>query len=448
METALKADHKNIPLEGYKGIEPLEVLLLLVVFIAPVWPRYATIFIEGIPNIYPTRLIIFTLVFVWAASLLGFRQVARPIMESYRADRTLFHCLIALFAVKFMSLLASDNFKASLFSFTDDAFSWFLLFLAAITILKNTQLLYRIVFVMILSSILISLYGLYEAYLGYNLLDPLVFDPQKLVISPRAHRIRSVFSNPLVLAEYQVFIIPVIVLLLNYSRSKALKGFYLFAFILSFSNIILTKSRGAMLIALIIVIILFILKSREMIKNKYGSTRFLIVYTSLISILIFALLFIPFMINITKGRTFTEKTSSYGRVTQLQKGIPLVLKRPLLGYGQGRSGYALTHGVRHTSIDNYYLVLSMESGLVALALFIYIFYHQIKLSFDLYNKTEGFLKTISAIVGVSLTGIFIFMTVLSIDYIFPLIFIFFAILSFIRKSIAPALPTHMTTEQP
>ena len=87
--------------------------------------------------------------------------------------------------------------------------------------------------------------------------------------------------------------------------------------------------------------------------------------------------------------------------------------------------------LKNTSIDNYYLLLAMESRVLTLMLLIYIFIRFLKLSATVYNKLDVSERAVAGVLGLSLFGYATFMTVLSLKQVFPFIFLLFAmILSF------------------
>ena len=71
-----------------------------------------------------------------------------------------------------------------------------------------------------------------------------------------------------------------------------------------------------------------------------------------------------------RGDTTAEQMSTNVRAEMLSNGLRALAERPLIGYGDGRSpdiaGLVGRHGVR--TIDNFYLSVAVDFGVVGLAL--------------------------------------------------------------------------------
>jgi len=115
------------------------------------------------------------------------------------------------------------------------------------------------------------------------------------------------------------------------------------------------------------------------------------------------------------------------RVVQLQKGIPLVVNNYLLGYGPGNAASILNVGDANLpTIDNYYLSLSLESGIVSLLIFIIILLLFLKKTFNYMSNTSDISSKICSACFYSLIAFSISLSVLSLKVNFPFIFIIFA----------------------
>jgi hypothetical protein len=199
-------------------------------------------------------------------------------------------------------------------------------------------------------------------------------------------------------------------------------------------NIYKTESRGAIVVMLVMVIAYFILKLIPVIKTKNRISGIFLACITIVAIILTIVLSFPFVKNLVTGRTKDEMDSSKGRFVQLQTSIPLIFKKPLMGYGPNPSGI-IARFISNASIDNYYLVLALESGLITLILFIYIFIHFIRLSIIMCYELSGFPKALTNILGLSLISFVTFKTMLSIGDLFPLIFLSFAMLITLKEAV-------------
>jgi hypothetical protein len=204
------------------GSSLLEKYLLLTLFIIPIWPRYAMIYVAGFPDINLTRVLIFTLILLWVITLIGFRRHGKIINEFYNNNKRVIYVLSALLIWRTLISVSAQKISSMNILF-EELFTWFLLFGVGATIWNKPHRIHRALVVIICSSMIINLLGLYELYLEHNLLRNIVAIPKEdveRVILGRSYRegyrIMSTFSNPLSLAEYLVFIIPIAIYAYRY----------------------------------------------------------------------------------------------------------------------------------------------------------------------------------------------------------------------------------------
>ena len=83
------------------------------------------------------------------------------------------------------------------------------------------------------------------------------------------------------------------------------------------------------------------------------------------------------ILTVVSGGTVTDPTT--GRVTIIEGTFDLLLARPITGYGIGNFSMAFDamHGVARTA-HNSYLAVSVETGLVGLALFLLILFELVR----------------------------------------------------------------------
>jgi O-antigen ligase len=138
-----------------------------------------------------------------------------------------------------------------------------------------------------------------------------------------------------------------------------------------------------------------------------------------------------FVINeLVSGRSPKEALSSTYRIKQLQIGVPLLFNKPIVGYGVGEA--IEVAGIYGKSIDNYYLLLALESGLPSLVFFLYLLYLIIKNGFTIYKKSDNDLGNLGGVLTVSIIGFAVFMSVLSLKQVFPIVFLTFSMILCIR----------------
>lgn len=426
---------KNLQLDiSNNRISIIETILLLTIFTIPIWPRYAMIYVKGLPDINLTRILIVLLIYLWIIILLGpNNQYSKNIKEKIKANKDLFCCLVLFFALRYYKVLSSSEFSSSFYKVTDEFVTWFLIFLVGLTVWQSPQQIIRALLVMVASSLVVTLFGLYEAYLGYNILSDIIQAPTEHVEKALeakyrgGYRIQSTFLNPLVLAEYLLFIIPISIVVLFKYRNLFIRGICFIVVILALINILVTESRGALVVMLVMIYVFLIFELLAKRKRQTGIHQMFTIVVLIPILTCILILFFPLASHLIVGKTEMETVSSIARFEQLKVCISYIAGRPLFGYGIGQSGVIATF-LRSTSIDNYLLLLAMESGLFPLILFLYVIIRFIKLSHIIYNKLYGTKKAIAGALGLSVFGFAVFMNMLSIAEIFPLLFVLFAML--------------------
>ena len=136
------------------------------------------------------------------------------------------------------------------------------------------------------------------------------------------------------------------------------------------------------------------------------------------------------------GKTETEAGSTNIRVLQMQLALPLIIKRPLTGYGPGEAGAVL--GLRSKAVDNYYLSLSLESGLPEAAFFIMLLLYFLNYSWKLQRNQAKATSTLATAIFWSTAGNVLFLTVLSLEQIMPVMFLLFGMLLVLNSSMRHA----------
>ncbi|NLK64409.1 MAG: hypothetical protein GX289_04870 [Tissierellia bacterium] len=122
-------------------------------------------------------------------------------------------------------------------------------------IIKNEKRLYMVLNSIVLTTIFVGLYGLYQYIFGAPM-DEAWLDKD---FSSNLTRVYSFFGNPNVYGEYLVLVLPLIFSLFYTSDKKLYKLFYLGVLALGAGNVFMTLSRGSMLslaIAMVIVVLL------------------------------------------------------------------------------------------------------------------------------------------------------------------------------------------------
>lgn len=243
-------------------------------------------------------------------------------------------------------------------------------------LLDDQKILDRFMKILIISTVIIAIAGIIEYIFQ--------IESTRWVHKKDAaqFRIISIFSNPNALAGYLNMILAFTVAFFLHIKSKKQKLIYLLATIPIFGALLLTFSRGAW-IAFFLMVIYFI----WMWNKKW-------------------LLGIPVVVAITPfimpanvinrfanllDPTYYQMSSEYGRIAFWTEALMKIKENPIFGVGLGMFGDSvpLRHNIPFaTWVDNHYIKLGAEIGIIGLIAFILIFFALLRLARTLYLKVD------------------------------------------------------------
>lgn len=284
-----------------------------------------------------------------------------------------------------VSLLFTPNLKRSIITLALWAFV-FVLYLVFSRLLKNEQLRTKVENIIIISSVLVSIFGIYQ-FVGDSIglstnLTGLREQYTKIVMG--FPRIQSVALEPLYFSNY--LLIPFFIALKRYFLQQYKNKYSILAIIFLFSlNIILGISRGAYLAIAISLVILFVCFALNCLgkKEKYIKKSAILLAVLFCSALL-SLGMVRTMNGSEAGKNFaghakvddTQTGSSVpGRLDGYKIALNLFEKKPIFGNGVASFG-PLTVGSEkdlkqfgYGIVNNEYLEILTETGLVGFILF-------------------------------------------------------------------------------
>ena len=420
-----------------KQISLLELMLLGFIVVFHLWPAYAVIKIGALPGLNLQRIFIILLIISWLFSLLSSQRSYNELIKKIKSYRYLVFNLVAYFLWRYISVSKSDNFILSFYAATNEFVSHFILFMIGFTVWHSSKQLSRVVFLLIVLSIIISLIGIYECHVEKNIFEQFVpitseYTSQALEAKIRdSYRVQATFEHPLVLAEYFVFVIPL-------ALAMAVNSRFLFYRILGSAAVILdglalwkTGSRTGIVVLIGLGFLAAAWKFWLLLKRSKDYKVVGLLFALLPVLLAIAALGFLVINHLLQGRSSEEASSTVTRIVQLDLGIPLILNHPLLGYGPGTGAMLLD--IRNQSglptIDNYYLSIALESGLPALVLFTFAFGYIILLSL----KSLRFGFAFNGGFSLAFIGFVLCLPALSITAFFPLVFLSFSLVTAMKS---------------
>ena len=254
----------------------------------------------------------------------------------------------------------------------------FVCFMSAYFVIKNIisspYLVRRCLYSLVISSMLVSVYGIYQNYFG----ELSVKWQDITVFADIRGRVVSAFDNPNVLGEFLILIFPVTLALMATAK-KANERFFLFvSALLSCFCLVFTWSRGAW-IACAITTVLFLC-----VSSKYFFTAG-ILSAPIIGMLAFLQSDSAVIRRIT---SFGDTSTSY-RVN-IWKGVLRMLEDVgFFGIGIGEEAFSKVYPIYALSgieaaphAHNLYLQISVEMGVFALIFFLIFVFLFMQFSFS------------------------------------------------------------------
>ncbi|MBL8351857.1 MAG: O-antigen ligase family protein [Burkholderiaceae bacterium] len=357
-------------------------MLAIFVFLAVVWPRYASIRLPGLPSLSLTRISLLLLL------ILGLYLVSKsPVMRARLIDRLsrfriVFVPLVMLFLLKLVSALFAQVPLLSLRGLLNEAVTVYLPMLIALAVVDSRRDIHRILFAMLAAAVVVILLGLVEYRLGRNLFIGLLeVDSQYLEevlrdkVRAGGYRLQSTFAHPLTFSEYLVLVTPVAIYLAFAAGFRWWKTAALVVMIAVMAFVIVkTGSRsgiGSFGVVLGAGAVLAALRLSVATRNSVTSALHVL---AAISIVVVSAVGLYMIVDILVGRTTREFNSGAARLLMWRDGLDKAVLHPVLGYGQDMAanvlGFVGSHGV--LTIDSYFLSVLLDGGFLALLLYLFI----------------------------------------------------------------------------
>lgn len=415
-------------------INILEASILAVIVSLILWPSYLSLKIGSLPSINPTRILILQAFLLWIFAILLNPFYHSRFINFIKVNRKLLlFIMVPMFGWKLFTAMISVNRLPSIFSAFRDTVYYFGLFAMAANVWCSFLQAERVVKAFVFTSIFVVGIALIERTLQQNLFACVI--PASFILAESliegfirdsTYRVCAVFPHPLALANYCTTVIPLVVWYAAIHHGLRRWVGYCICVGLLITLYISTSRGGLVVLSFMAGGFLTTTYLPRWAKRVGVISRGLKKFIS--CILVF---FIVAMVGytgtkLTIGRTEKEAGSTNIRVLQMELALPLVVKRPLTGYGPGEAGAVL--GLRSRAVDNYYLSLPLESGLPEVAFFIMLLLYFLNYSWKLQRSQAKTTSTLATAIFWSIVGNALFLTVLSLEQLMPIMFLLFGML--------------------
>lgn len=410
-------------------------LLLAAAALMPLWPAYLHLKFGPLPILTPPRLIFYAITALWlydmAASPLRRGQFANAL----KCSPALSGLVFVLFALNAVSVPIAEGSRFAAQEFFRQTVIWLLPFCAFVTYVRNIKEFKRVLAVTLISAGIASLIALIEVGSGTLLavkLSPYVESTEEwLRIShleksrDGVFRAQATHTHPLSLGEFLAMCAP-LALVFAVTARRLKRVFWAVVLVAIFGAVLGTNARGAAFAATVGLCLASVLMAIHILRGNR-----LLRWRPVIGLaVVFLAAASPAVLvaghKIVTGEVGTSAArSSQARLDQIEKAWPKIVKRPVGGYGTGRSAIIVGYWGRTLSLDNYYLSLAVEIGIPGAIVFISIMIIAARMSLRRAKKAPKRWRWLligfaSAMVSFMITRLFLSQTG-NLSYFFPLV---------------------------
>jgi hypothetical protein len=385
---------------------PLVLLLLLIIWAMPdavapvkvmsffffaffvgmiIWPNYISIALPGLPWISVKRLTVFPLVLLLLYSISVSQEFRKTLSSALNGTPLIWKAIAALAVIETLSVGFSNDLPFSLSKLIVAQTEWTAIFFASCYIFLKPGAPTRWLFLIWAAAVWVCAMGIWEYRLGYvpwrdhipsifQIDDPAV--QRALAGTQRSalgtHRVAGTFSTSLGLSEFLALSIPFV---LHFVRSEfnwklRLAAWvsiptFVFVIVVSQSRLGLVGSIVSLLAAILIA------AYRRRIADKHNPfwTGILVAYPIIASLIVASTFFIG-RIHARVWGNGPQQFSDQSRLEQWKLGIPKILTHPWgYGIGKGNESLGFADAGGFSTIDNYYLLIGLEYGIIGFVIY-------------------------------------------------------------------------------
>lgn len=377
MGILLLPDARQVP---YKAIFAVFSIAIITRFL---WPNFAYLPIPALPIKNPQRLLWALALAYWIYALSTNTELRQRLAQRVSSSRIAW-LVLAFFVWRAMSVPFSEFPGLGMTLLLRELFDYLPAFLFVLTWVRDANDVSRIGRWLLFATVVIC--GLAAAeYAGKRnlFLSVIPYDPNneeflqaalESKIRGGVYRVQASFNHPLLLAQFLSVTLPVLLLTLWGDRSRGIRAIGWCVLLVLPAVLWSTQTRTALGVSAFIGALAVLLVALEAVRRRApGSDRrnlqaaLVLVFLTAIGAAVMA-----FALQLAVGRTSEEAESSRARVEMLDRAIVGARERPLLGAGPGVGGFeaANVNSRGRVSLDSYWLIVLLESGVPALALFL------------------------------------------------------------------------------
>lgn len=426
----------------------LNGLLLILLALINLWPQYVFYRFGGLPAINPTKLAWLSFLLVSFFCVISCRQPVERLFRRCAAHSALIGSVCFLMFWRIVSSLAGDEPLAQTWQLGSEIITFYVIFFMALAVLRDEKDVFRVLAVLVVVAALQATLASYESVVKHTLFDKFISVSQEDAVTLQSaliekfrgghYRAQGTFEHPMVLAEFLAMMVPLAVAVFLRSKTFFLRCIAAGFVPLAVAMIVASRSRSgiAVLLAAVLLVGLLLMLPRKRFTGQQNSSSVLLIGAFLLPVLVAIAYFVGSeMLSLIAGRNQSEVNSTMTRVLMFQKGIPLMLDSPIVGYGNGLGAIKLGFfdGVRY-NIDSYFLSTALDAGVPGLLALVMVFGGSILLGLRGYTQREDVVGSAAGLIAVSLVMLMGVKSVLSITSGFTLGYALIAALVVLREA--------------
>ena len=424
------------------GVQINRIQSLLVAFIgySVAWPNYVAFNLPGLPWITPTRIALFWLVSVFVINFSSSREMRDALRDSVSEMPGFMKVFWFYWLATTVAMVFSDDFAVSINRYINNQIYWTMMFFATALAASRAGFVMRLSKMLLYTTVIVLIYSLYEVWVERviwvdHLPSFLKIDPEVLqsVMDAQSragtdiYRARGPYVVALYFSEFLSMAFPFFV----HSTAQE-RRFWPFVLLLAatFGMMVLmymTNTRSAM-IGMIVAIVAYplFIAAQALARKRRSIVGSAIIY-GYPAVLVVVALIVQFwnrahVLVLGGGQ---HQSSSDARSAQWEMMWPKLATHPL-GHGVGRGntmlGFLSPSG--KGTVDSYYITVMMDSGVLALPLFILLFLVPAIAGFYYFRTAKTPEMKLLAPFALGLVNFSIIKSVLSTENTVPLAFVF------------------------
>lgn len=373
-------DTHNAPIKSMEAVYAAVLVSLLM------WPNYLALSLPGLPWITALRLSSFPMAFLFLVCVSTSASFRKELAEAVRSTPGLWTCWFGFLAIQFATIPLSKVPGNSLTYVFNAQIGWTIPFIVSMWLGRQPGKPQTYALLLVLLTLPMVLIGLCEGKVQHLLWlnnvpaflkidDTLAAHYMGAVTRGDMYRVKSVYSSPLSFAEALALVTPLCIHLFVQKYPTPLRALGFLLIPLFVVCIRLTDARLGILgvlVSFLGYILLWALLELGRKARSLWAAAIVYAYPAAFGVVVMAVLFVHKVRVLVLGGG-EQSSSDDARHAQIALGIPKILAHP---YGYGPANAAETLGYAPfgmITIDNYYLSIALDYGVVGFIAFYGIF---------------------------------------------------------------------------